>query len=395
MRSRKRVLVLNHFAAPRAEAGGTRHVELFSRLQGWDHIILAANRNHLSGKKIRSEHFFRALPVLSYSTNGLRRILNWLSFAMSAFVYSFRLRRVDVIYGSSPHLLTGVAAWLIATVRRRPFILEIRDLWPKILVEMGTISAKHPVYRILSMLETFLYARADQIIVMAPGTQQALEEGGVPPTKLSYIPNGADPDDFAPSASRAMLRQHYGFRRITAIYAGAHGPANGLDTLLDAAAQCVDLDLDIVLVGSGVEKERLVARARREQLTNVRFMDPLPKTEIPDLLAAGDIGLHILADIPMFQSAVSPNKIFDYMAAGLPILTNCPGYVAGLVNDASAGSAVAPHQVGAGLTSLCLSSDRQTMGVAGRMWLEANQSRSIMALKLASILDRMVGTKLP
>lgn len=383
-----RVLVLNHFAAPRGEAGGTRHVELFSRLEGWEHLIIASDLNPQTGRRVQDSDGLVTVPVVGYSSNGVSRILNWVSYAVNATIRGLRAGRVDAVYGSSPHLLAALAAWVISVIRRAPFVLEIRDLWPKVLVDMGHLSETSPVYRVLTALETFLYRRAEAIVIMAEGSRTELVARGISPDKIVYIPNGADSEDFVPSAAREELRARYGFTRTTAVYAGAHGPANGLDLLLDGAADAPEVD--VVLVGGGVLKEELQRDARDRELSNVRFMDPMPKTEIPDLLAAADIGVHVLADVELFRSAVSPNKVFDYMAAGRPTLTNCPGMVSDLVDCAGAGRAVGPTEIGRGLRALGQSPSAHLieMGRAGQAWIQLKQSRSAMAARLSAILNQ-------
>lgn len=385
---RRRVLVLNHFAAPRGEAGGTRHVELFSRLDGWEHLIIASDLNPQTGRRVGDSEGFVTVPVMGYSSNGVSRILNWVSYAGAATLRGLRVGRVDVVYGSSPHLLAALAGWLLSITKRAPFVLEVRDLWPKILVDMNHLSESSPIYRALTALEEFLYARARTIVIMAEGSRTELVSRGVPADKIVYIPNGADPEDFVPSAPRDELRRRYGFDRITAVYAGAHGPANGLDLLLDGAAEAPDVD--VVLVGGGVLKHDLQQDAEKRHLANVRFLDPVPKSEIPDLLAAADIGLHVLADVELFHSAVSPNKVFDYMASGLPIITNCPGLVADIVETAHAGIATDPNDLKRGLQYMSQLSDDQRlqMGRSGKDWIEVNQSRSSMVTRLAAALNR-------
>lgn len=387
---RRRVLVLNHFAAPRGEAGGTRHVELFSRLEGWEHLIIASNLNPQTGRRVGDSDGFVTVPVVGYSSNGMSRILNWVSYAVTATLRGLRAGRVDVVYGSSPHLLAALAAWVLAVLKRASFVLEVRDLWPKVLVDMDHMSETSPVYRALTALEEFLYARAKTIVVMAEGSKTQLVARGIRDDKIVYIPNGADPDDFVPSAPRDELRARYGFTRTTAVYAGAHGPANGLDLLLDGAAEVPEVD--VVLVGGGVLKCEIQAMRRDRGLDNVRFFDPVPKSEIRDLLAAADIGVHVLADVELFRSAVSPNKVFDYMASGLPTLTNCPGIVSDLVVRAEAGHTVTPHAIGAGLSALgnLTEADRKQLGSAGQNWIRANQSRSAMAHRLGTTLDILV-----
>jgi len=147
----------------------------------------------------------------------------------------------------------------------------------------------------------------------------------------------------------------------------------------------------VVLVGGGVLKESLRADAERRGLTNVQFRDPIAKDEIPDLLAAANIGLHVLADVQLFRSAVSPNKVFDYMAAGLPTLTNCPGLVSHLVTEAKAGVAVAPTDIASGLRALYAmsGSEHDALGESGKAWISRNQSRRAMAGRLGEALTRL------
>ncbi|RZU74590.1 glycosyltransferase involved in cell wall biosynthesis [Micromonospora kangleipakensis] len=382
------VLVFNHFAVPPGYPGGTRHVELFSRLPGWSYVIIAGRRNMVTGLPQRAEPGFRPVAVTPYRGNGLGRVVNWASYAVTATAAGLLQPRLDVVYASSPHLLAGLSGWIVAAVRRVPFVLEIRDLWPRVLVDMGRLAETSLTYRALERVERFLYRHADRVVIMAPGVRAAVEGKGAAPEKIAFIPNAADPEDFVPSADRDELRRRYGFTRRTAIYAGAHGPANGLDLLLDAAKAVPDLD--VVLVGSGVEKPRLQVAAHG--IRNVRFLDPVPKTEIPDILHAADIGLHVLADVELFRAGVSPNKVFDYLAAGLPIVTNSPGTVGDLVMGAGAGYLTAPGNLAHGLSQMYQASSEELtkMGAAGRRWIRENQSRTAMSRALGQLLAPLV-----
>lgn len=388
MTEQRRVLVLNHFAVPRDQPGGTRHVELFSRLSGWQYTIVASRLNFSTGRRQAAQKGFLLVPVIRSRTNGVSRILNWTSYAVMATIAGLLTPRPDVVYASSPHLLAGLAGWIIARLRSARFILEIRDLWPRVLVDMDRLSETSALYRVLQGLESFLYARADRIVVMAAGSRAALELAGVQAAKIEYIPNGADPEDFIPSNDRSTLRARYAFIRLTGIYTGAHGPANGLGLLLDAAAQLRDLPLDIVLVGDGLDKIALMREATDRDLANIRFMDPVPKTEIPDLLTAADFGIHVLADVELFRSSVSPNKVFDYMAAGLCVLTNCAGVVGDLVTTSGAGIVVGPRDLQSGLRAVHAipTADRIKHGERGGRWIEKKQSRTAMASRLGKLL---------
>jgi len=389
----KRVLVLNHFAGELGAPGGTRHVEMFSRLRDWSYLIAVGSHARIDDAPTRSKVGYLALPTVPFASNGIDRILNWASYAVSAVPRLGIGRRPDAVYASSPHLLAGLAGYLLSLRWRVPLVLEVRDLWPQVLVDMGQMEATSPVYRALESIETFLYAKADRIVVMAEGTRDYLVAKGVPADTIEFIPNAADPEDFAVAKPRAELRERFEFTRCTCVYTGAHGPANGLDLLLDAAADLGGEDVDIVLVGNGPSKSDLQERARVLGLSNVRFLDPIPKTEIPALMAAADIGLHVLADVPLFRYGVSPNKVFDYLASGLPMVTNVPGEVGALVTESGGGIAVEPTGLAAGIRELMgFNSARfAAVGQAGQEYMRKHRSRTAMAARLQGLLDGMVG----
>ena len=208
------MVVLNQFALPRSEGGGTRHVELFSRLRGWAFLIVAGNRHAYTRR--RYEHGtpgFVTVPVAAYARNGPARILNWLSYVPGALWTGLRQRRLDVVYASSPHLVTPLAGWILARVRGVPFILEVRDLWPRSLVELGFLRSGSGMHRILTRLEAFLYRAADRIVVVTDGWEQHLASFGVRPEQIVVVSNGADPADFVPSISRDEARAGAGRKR--------------------------------------------------------------------------------------------------------------------------------------------------------------------------------------
>lgn len=385
---RRRVLVLNHFAVPLGEPGGTRHTELFGALEGWDHLIVAARTNPSTRRAQRNRPGFRFVPVTPYRGNGVARICSWISYALGAAAWSLadRRGRPEVVYASSPHLLAAAAGAVIATALRTPLVLEIRDMWPRVLVDMGQLAAGSAVHRVLVALETWLYRRADRIVVLTPGVARSLIETGVGADRITVIPNAADPSHFDIDMSRDDARTRYGFDKVTFVYTGAHGPANGLDLLIDAAAEVGD-GIDVVLVGDGVSRSALMARVRSMGLGNVRFVAAIPKSEMPALLLAADVGVHCLADVPLFRYGVSPNKLYDYMAAGRPVLTNTPGEVGTLVAEAEAGVAVAPGGLAAGMSRMLDADARSRWGRNGRHHVVSTHSRSRMVELLASTLD--------
>jgi len=412
----RRLLALNHFANPLDAPGGTRLIELTERLDGWDATIIAASRNLFTRSTTRPRRSkdatssspgratYRTVWTTPYTDNGVGRIINWISYALVATVVGLRQPRPDVVYASSPHLLTGLSGWVVARLRRAAFVLEIRDLWPQILADIGRLSSTSPSYRAVKRLERFLYRRADAIVVLTEGVAREVAETAarrigqkrIDATKIHLIPNGADPEDFVIDTPRNVLRRRFGFEGVTIVYAGAHGPANGLDFVLDAALELRDElpEARFVLVGDGLSKASLVERAAALRLDNVRFLDPIPKNEIPALLSAADVGLHVLGDLPLFLYGVSPNKLFDYMAAGLPVLTNTAGEVGDLVKGQDAGVVVDPAGLAAGARQVVAAGpgQRQQWGDNGRHVMTATRSRSLMAARLQHLLDHLAPT---
>lgn len=386
----RRVLVLNHFAVPRAAPGGTRHVELFGRLDDWEAVILASNRNLLTRTVAARGEGVRSVWTTPYSPGGASRILNWASYAIAAFAVGLG-QPTDLVYASSPHLLAGLSGWGLSRLKGVPLIVEVRDLWPQVLVDMGQLEVRSPLFRLLKWLERFLYRQAAAVVILAEGNRAAVVTDGADPDRVVFLPNSAEPSDFDVQEERAALRARFGMNGLVFLYAGAHGQANGLSLVLDAAAelQHTHPDIRFWLVGDGLVKQRLVDDAARRGLHNIVFWDPVAKQDMPVLLAASDVGLHVLADVPLFRHGVSPNKLFDYMAAGRPVLTNTPGEVADLVAAAGAGLAVEPTGLARGACVLAEMDpgERAAKGAAGRAFMKAYRSRTVICRDLDALLN--------
>jgi glycosyltransferase involved in cell wall biosynthesis len=257
---------------------------------------------------------------------------------------------------------------------------------------MGQLDERSLLYRSLQRLERFLYQRADAVVALAPGVVRVLvEDEGLAAERVHLIPNGADPTDFDCPSPSERDREDLGLSGFVVAYTGAHGPANGLDVVLDAAETLrTELpEVRFLLVGDGTSKPALLADADRRQLTNIEFRDAVPKSAMPRLLHAVDAGLHVLADVDLFRYGVSPNKLFDYMAAGLPVITNTGGEVAELVNDAGAGLACPPDGLAEAIREVvqATSAQRAHWGSAGRNWVGSTRSRAAMANRLTTLLN--------
>ena len=279
----------------------------------------------------------------SNSLSFLKRILIFLSFAFKSIKVAFT-EQYDVLFATTTPLTAGIPGIFAKWLRRKPFVFEVRDLWPELPKAMGVI--KNPVVLwMMSVLEWVSYRSADRLVGLSPGIVEGIKKRGVAPEKIASIPNGCDLDIFA--------REHASWRPaevkstdLMAIFTGTHGLANGLGAVIDAAAELQKRgrdDIKLVLVGDGMQKKTLVEQASQRQLTNIVFHDPVNKTKLAGLMASADIGLQILANVPAFYYGTSPNKFFDYIAAGLPVLNNYPGWLAELIENQKCGFAVAPE----------------------------------------------------
>ncbi len=337
----KRLWILNHYAAGPDAATGTRHYDIGRRLVrlGWEVNIFASSFDHLThrethlqlGENLKEETYegvrFIWLRTPAYAGNDWRRIKNMLTYVVRVLQEGKVRARPDVVIGSSVHPFAAWAGYVLAKRHKARFFYEVRDLWPQTLIELGEFSPNHPAIRLLSWLERFLYAKAEKIIVLLPKAEEYITSLGFPREKVLYLPNGVDlrryekPLPELPLEVSRVLDSLNG--KMIVVYVGAHGMANNLDVLLRTARLLKDRGNDTVhfmLVGDGPEKRRLKTNAEKEGLTQVTFIPPLKKTYVPSLLDRCHVGIFCLVPSRLYRYGISLNKMFDYMAAELPIV---------------------------------------------------------------------------
>ena len=344
------LLIHQTFATPKSP-GGTRHYEIGRHLVDSGHRFTAVT-SHINYQTRKpwpddDDEFPAGFRVeRTWSTAGrdnsfVSRLLAFFSFMASAVVTGVRVRNVDVVWGTSPPLFQALGAYIVAKIKRVPFVLEIRDLWPDFAVVTGVLQNPALIY-VSRRLESFLYTRADLLIVNSPAYVDWVIERGAAPQKVELIPNGVDVRLFDGADGTGARREMGIGEKFVAMYAGAHGLANHLDLILDAAALLRDRkDILLVLVGDGRDKEHLEARVRSEDLHNVRMFPAVNKAEIPGYLAAADVCIAVLKPVPLFDMTY-PNKVFDYMAAGRPTVLAIDGVIRDVVEEASGGVFVPP-----------------------------------------------------
>jgi len=403
-----KVLLIHQVFVSAQDAGGTRHLELarFARKRGHDLTIVASDLSYLSGKKhpgtgglvtrqdVEGIRVLRAYTYSSLHRSFAWRIVSFVSFMLTSIWAALRAGPVDLVMGTSPPIFQGVSAWVVAFLRRKPFLLEIRDLWPDFAVDMGVL--KNPVLIALSRwLEMFLYRRADHILVNSPAYRRIIIGKGLPEDKVSLIPNGVDPGMFDPDADGAEIRKQWGLGdSIVVLYAGALGMANDIPAILRAARITRD-DPRIrwVFAGDGKDRPKLEVLARELGVEGCTlFTGARPKAEMKGFMAAADICIATLQNIAMFKTTY-PNKVFDYMAAGRPTVLGIDGVIREVIEAGNGGIFVQPGNEAAIAEAVRrLAGDpelRRRQGKSAREYVVRHFNRLDQAEQFVGLIERM------
>jgi len=409
------VWIVNQYATTPSHPGITRHYDLATELarKGFRVRVFASSFNHTLRQKTQksgratawTEHtdgfHLTWIKTAEYTTSNYRRVWSMLHFAWRYLLVTVRLRpRPDVVVGSSPHLLAALSAWFLARVKSAAFVLELRDMWPDALVDLG-MSRIHPGILLLSLVERFLIRVADWIVILSPAAEPHVVNKGANPLKMTCIPNAVYLRRFDQWAREHSATRLGGLSReddcFVVAYTGAHGPANSLRTVIEAAEICSDdCSIRFVLLGDGPCKDELIRMAKQKRLTNVLFGDALPKCHVPSFLQFADAGLLTLRSVKTFSWGVSPNKLFDYFAAAKPVICAAPGLTADLVASNEAGIAVEaenPVALAAAIKRLSRMSvdERQEMGLRGRRMVERQFSVENSASAFAECMQTLLG----
>ncbi len=398
----RHILLIHQAFAALDEPGGTRHHEMALYLAGRGHqvTVIASPVSYLTGGKTTSStppsadepvRIIRTYTYAALHRSFVHRVFAFFSFMASSFLAGLRVGKVDLVWGTSPPIFQGLTAWALARLKGVPFLFEVRDLWPAFAVAVGVLRSPLLI-RLSEALERFLYRRADHMMVNSPGFLEHVRQRGA--RQIALIPNGADVRMFDPSAAGVGFRQRHNLGdAFIALYAGAHGMSNDLDVLLEAAALLqAHENILIVLLGDGKEKPRLQARAAELGLHNVRFLPPVPKLEMAEALAAADACVGILKPISLY-GLVYPNKIFDYLAAGRPVVLAMEGVIRQVVETAGAGIPVPPGDAPALAQAIQTLAQNPTasraMGLQGRRYIETHFDRVKLAEQLAELVESL------
>ncbi len=339
-----------------------------------------------------------ANPLKITTHSGARRMLGFLHFARLAKRVGRQLPRPDIVFCSHTPLTIGLAGMDLSKFFQVPFVFEVRDLWPQALVNIGAL--KNPlIIAWLRRMEKRIYRAADEIVALSPGMKAGIVATGYPADRVTVIPNASDLDLFRPDLDPLPGRQRLGLGdRFAAIYFGGMGYANGLGYVIDAAQLLQQRGNDhivLVLQGNGGERPALQQRANDLELNNVVFSDPVPRQEVAGLVAACDACMTIFRATK--EESWSPNKMFDALAAGRPVLINVRGWLGDTIKQNECGFALAPDdpvELADALEELASNRAlRQRMGDNARKLAEREFSREKLAAELERVLQRALAHK--
>jgi glycosyltransferase involved in cell wall biosynthesis len=404
-----KILFVSHYFPPEVNAPANRTHEHCRRWvqDGHEVTVITGVPNHPRGRifpgyanrwiqeeTIDGIRVLRTWMYLTPNSGFLRRVANYLLFALTAILASPRAERPDVVVATSPQFFVGVAGAIIARLKRRPFVLEIRDLWPKSIVELGQLGPG-PVLSALEALERWLYRSADGVVVNTRTFHDHITARGVASESIELVYNGIDPALFKPRPkNQGLLAKHGLENRFTVAYVGTLGLAHGLTLLVDVAERlAARREIQFVLIGDGADREKLEAEVAKRGLDNVHMLGLQPRDAMPDWIASIDVLLVMLRDLPVFETVI-PSKIFEFLAQERPVILSAKGEIRRMMEEADGALVIDPEvadQLVAAIEEIIANPEAAgRRAAAGRRWVDAGFLRDDLARKMSAFLERVV-----
>ncbi|HWF62590.1 MAG TPA: glycosyltransferase family 4 protein [Nitrospira sp.] len=338
----------------------------------------------------------RVWTFVTANEGFLKRTLNYISYMCSAVIASLFLPKADVVLSTSPQFFNGLAGYFVGKVKRIPWMLEIRDLWPESIVAVGAI--KNPaIIKMLEWIERFAYRTADRIVPVTDSFKTYILSKGIEAEKIIVVKNGVDLAQYAPLEGSSALAEELGIRgKFVVSYFGTHGMAHHLETILQAADRLGGkTNIVFLMVGDGAERKVLVQMRDKMALDNVVMLDQQPKSRMREFWALSNISLVLLKKSDLFKTVI-PSKIFESLAMAKPIILGVEGESADLLRAAKAGICIEPEHaddLAARVLDLSQNPERcRQLGKNGRQYVMEHFDRTVLARKLASVIET-VGRK--
>ena len=404
-----RILFISHYFPPEVNAPASRTHEHCRRwvADGHEVTVVTGVPNHPAGQlfpgfrnrwiqeeSVDGIRVIRTWMLLTANSGFLKRILNYVLFGITAAWASRRVRKPDVVIATSPQFFCGLSGAVVARLKRRPFVLEIRDLWPKSIVELDQLK-EGPALRALEALENWMYHQADGIVVNTRAFIEHITARGIDQDRIELVYNGIDADRFQPREPDETLIQEYDLEnRLTVAYVGTLGLAHGLATVIETAGQLKEQEeILFLLIGAGAESDRLEESVREQGLSNVRLIGLQPREKMPAWIATIDILLVCLRDLPVFETVI-PSKIFEFLAQERPVIVTARGEIARMTREADVALVAEPENPKAladAILNLQTHPDQaNSRAERGRRWVLEQFIRDDLARKMMRFVEKIV-----
>jgi glycosyltransferase involved in cell wall biosynthesis len=402
-----KILFITHYFPPEVNAPANRvheHARAWVK-DGHAVTVITGVPNHPRGRlypgyanrwlqeeRLDGVRVLRTWMYVTANEGFARRTASYVLFMLTAILASLRAERPDVVVATSPQFFCGIAGAVAGALRGRPFVLEVRDLWPESIVALGQLRRGSPAVRALEAIERWLYRRAAGIVVVTRAFARHVAACGIPESRIALVYNGIDGEAWKPRPPSPELLAKHGIGGALRVgYVGTLGLAHGLMTVLDAAEKLAGEGVELVFVGDGADRARIEAEAKRRGLANVHFVGQVPRSEVPAWLASLDVLLVMLRDLPVFETVI-PSKLFEFAAMERPIVLAAPrGEVREMVEAAGAGLAIDPEnaeQLAGAIRELRANPARARERAArARAWAEAGFRREALARRMARFLE--------
>jgi len=403
-----RILFLSHYFPPEVNAPASRTYEHCKEWvkDGHEVTVITCVPNHPQGRiypgyrnklvQRETQNGIRVLRLWTYvaaNQGFLKRTLNYISYMISAILVSPFIQKHDVVISTSPQFFNGLAGFFVSRLKRIPWILEIRDLWPKSILAVGAIRNK-TVIRMLEELEDFSYRKADQIIPVTNAFKDHIIEKGSSPEKIEVIMNGVDLLSYTSLPRKNVVSEEYHLNgKFVVSYFGTHGMAHGLETVLHAAKKLGKRkDILFLLVGSGAERERLFKLSKKMGTANVLMLNQQSKDKMPLFWASSDASMVLLKKTDLFKTVI-PSKIFESMAMEKPIILGVEGESKEIIERSESGLCIEPENSNELLkTVLHLYEHREEcarLGYNGRKYAMQHHDRSVLAHQYKLLMEKV------
>jgi len=404
-----RILFLSHYFPPEVNAPASRTFEHCKQWveDGHDVTVVTCAPNHPRGEVYegyRNRLYFteniegiRVVRLWTYVTANegfIKRTLNYVSYMVAAIVVAPFLKSADVVLSTSPQFFNGLAGYFVSRIKRVPWILEIRDLWPESILAVGAIRNKK-IIRALEYLEMFAYRKSDRIVPVTNAFKQYMSEKGIDAEKIEVIRNGVDLNTYITQPKDAGIQRKFGIEgKYVASYMGTHGMAHHLETILEAAELLQDRsDIVFLLVGDGAEREKLLARCEDKRLGNVMMIGQQPKEMMPKLWTVSDVSLVLLKKMDLFKTVI-PSKIFESMAMKRPVILGVEGESREIIEAAKAGLTIEPENSKELADCVLKLVDNpelgRVLGENGHRYVASQFNRKIIARRYSDFIESVI-----